>query len=199
MMSSVKGRTIASRWLGDGLQDLKSRKGFSWDNTILTFQTSEQRPGLRWWCSGKESTCQSRKHGFDPWVGKIPWRRKWQPTPVFLPGKPPRTEEPGLWGQKRVGHNLVTKQRQQKPRVKRDLAWCFHSHLLPRWAACFLVQPPDDGTGAYLAWGAGRASCSDIVGLCLYYQWPKCNLRWNLCWGLNLRIRWVHHLHTFHF
>ena len=24
--------------------------------------------------------------GFDPWVGKIPWRRKWQPTPVFLPG-----------------------------------------------------------------------------------------------------------------
>ena len=29
----------------------------------------------------------SRSHGFDPWVGKIPWRRKWQRTPVFLPGK----------------------------------------------------------------------------------------------------------------
>ena len=28
-----------------------------------------------------------RKQGFDPWVGKIPWRRKWQPTPAFLPGK----------------------------------------------------------------------------------------------------------------
>ena len=28
-----------------------------------------------------------QKTGFDPWVGKIPWRRKWQPTPVFLPGK----------------------------------------------------------------------------------------------------------------
>ena len=26
------------------------------------------------------------RHGFDSWVGKIPWRRKWQPTPVFLPG-----------------------------------------------------------------------------------------------------------------
>ena len=25
--------------------------------------------------------------GFDPWVGKIPWRRKWLPTPVFLPGQ----------------------------------------------------------------------------------------------------------------
>ena len=30
---------------------------------------------------------QCRRHGFDPWVGKNPWRRKWQPTPVFLPGK----------------------------------------------------------------------------------------------------------------
>ena len=29
----------------------------------------------------------SKRHGFDPWVGKIPWRRTWQPTPVFLPGK----------------------------------------------------------------------------------------------------------------
>ena len=40
--------------------------------------------------SGKESTCQCRRHkscGFDPWVGKIPWSRKQQPTPVFLPGK----------------------------------------------------------------------------------------------------------------
>ena len=34
--------------------------------------------------------CQCRRckrHGFDPWVGKMPWSRKWQPTPVFLPGK----------------------------------------------------------------------------------------------------------------
>ena len=39
---------------------------------------------------GKDSACQSRRrkrHRFDPWFGKIPWRRKWQPTPVFLPGK----------------------------------------------------------------------------------------------------------------
>ena len=38
--------------------------------------------------SGKESACQCRSHRrcrFDPWVRKIPWRRKWQPTPVFLP------------------------------------------------------------------------------------------------------------------
>ena len=41
---------------------------------------------LPWWLSVKESTCQCRRGGFEPWVGKIPWRRKWQPTLVFLPG-----------------------------------------------------------------------------------------------------------------
>ena len=42
------------------------------------------------WCIGKEFTCQCRRHRrlrFDPWVGKIPQRRKWQPTPVLLPEK----------------------------------------------------------------------------------------------------------------
>ena len=43
--------------------------------------------GLPRWLRGKESACQSRRCGFDPWVEKIPWRRKWQPTPVFLPGE----------------------------------------------------------------------------------------------------------------
>ena len=37
--------------------------------------------------SGKESACQSKRLGFNPSVRKLPWRRKWQPTPVFLPGK----------------------------------------------------------------------------------------------------------------
>ena len=57
-----------------------------------------KRQGLPWWLSGKESICQCRscrRCGFDPWVGKIPWRRKWQPTLVFLPGKSLWTEEPG--------------------------------------------------------------------------------------------------------
>ena len=39
------------------------------------------------WPSGKESTYQCRRCVFGPWGGKIPWRRKWQPTSVFLPGK----------------------------------------------------------------------------------------------------------------
>ena len=39
---------------------------------------------------GKEPICRCRRrkrHGFDPWVGKIPWRRAWQSTPVFLLGE----------------------------------------------------------------------------------------------------------------
>ena len=36
---------------------------------------------------GSDSGLQCRRPEFDPWVKKIPWRRKWQPTPVFLPGK----------------------------------------------------------------------------------------------------------------
>ena len=59
---------------------------------MLQCDSGRARPctGLPWWLSGKESACQSRRcrrPGFDPWVGKIPWKRKWQPTPVSLPEK----------------------------------------------------------------------------------------------------------------
>ena len=63
------------------------------------------------WClSCKESTCQYRRHGFDPWVGKSSWRRKW---PVFLPGKSQRHRSLAGYnplGHKRVECDLVTKQ-----------------------------------------------------------------------------------------
>ena len=55
---------------------------------------------------------QCGKPGFDFWVGKIPWRRAWQPTPVFSPGGSPWTEEPGglqSMGSQRVGHDWETK------------------------------------------------------------------------------------------
>ena len=56
-----------------------------------------------------------RSLGLDPWVRKIPWRRKWQPTPVFLPGE--SHGERSLvgcssWGYRRVGHDLAAKQKQ---------------------------------------------------------------------------------------
>ena len=54
------------------------------------FKKAKRIIGLPGWLSGKKSACQCReckRHGCDPWVGKIPWRRKWQLTPVFLPGE----------------------------------------------------------------------------------------------------------------
>ena len=48
------------------------------------------KKGFPRWPSGKEPACQCRrckKLGLHPWAGKIPWRRKWHPTPVFLPGE----------------------------------------------------------------------------------------------------------------
>ena len=61
---------------------------------------------------GKESTCFAGDLGFDPCIGKIPWRRAWQPTPVSLPEEFPWTEETGRlqpMGLQRVGHNWETK------------------------------------------------------------------------------------------
>ena len=55
--------------------------------SLLRIQDSEGANGFPWWLSGKESACQCRRSGLDHWIGKIPWRRKWQRTPVFLPGK----------------------------------------------------------------------------------------------------------------
>ena len=71
---------------------------------------------IPWWFSIKESDCQCRRCGFNPWVRKIPWRRKWQPTPVFLPGKSHRQRNlvgHSPWGRKRVRHGLATKQQIQ--------------------------------------------------------------------------------------
>ena len=69
--------------------------------------------GLPRWLSSKGSACQCRIHGFDPWVRKIPWRRKWQPSPIFLPGK--------SYGQR----NLVGFK-------KLDVIWCLKQQLLRR-------------------------------------------------------------------
>ena len=56
-------------------------------NLLVTLFTHLGFPGGT---SGKEAACQCRRHErhqFGRWVGKIPWRRKWQTTPVFLPGQ----------------------------------------------------------------------------------------------------------------
>ena len=68
--------------------------------------------GLPGWLRGRESPCQCRRHGFDPWSGKIPLR-KWQTHCSIVAWRTPWTEEPGLlqsMGSQRVGHDLATEQ-----------------------------------------------------------------------------------------
>ena len=88
--------------------------GFSENKLVLlcvpTFMMVYGSGGLPWWLSGKECL-QCRRHGIDPWVEKMSWRREWQATPVFLPGK--------CYGQRSLTgyscHNdLVTKQQLQQ-------------------------------------------------------------------------------------
>ena len=53
---------------------------------------------------------------FNPWIKKILWRRKWQPTPIFLLEKSYGQKSLAgysPWAHKRVGHDVVTKQQQQ--------------------------------------------------------------------------------------
>ena len=57
----------------------------------LNYKTLWLMSGFPGSASGKGPVCQCRRHkrrGFNPWMGKIRWRRAWQPTPVFLPGEP---------------------------------------------------------------------------------------------------------------
>ena len=60
-----------------------------WFDETMLMEVVNKLTGIPKWLSGKEPACQCRRHrrcGFHPWVGKIPWRRKWQPPPVLLDG-----------------------------------------------------------------------------------------------------------------
>ena len=87
-------KTEKPKWSDQALWSKKEREGDwtwvpgSWLGSIsISSRTFHHLPR---WRSSKESAYQCRTHRrcrFDPWVRKIPWRRKWQPTSVFLHGK----------------------------------------------------------------------------------------------------------------
>ena len=93
-----------------------------WQAFLLLFHISLY-PLIARWLSGKESTCQCwklRTCGFDPWIRKIPWSRKWQSIAILLPGKFQGQRSLagyGPWGC-RVVHDWVTEHT------------CTHSHPL---------------------------------------------------------------------
>ena len=74
---------------------------------------------------------------FNPWVRKIPWRKKWQPTPLFLPGNPTDREACGLQskGLQRFRHDLGTKRH-----PKRILFYPLLSSPLYKNNSCFLLK-----------------------------------------------------------
>ena len=106
---------------------------------------------LPWWLSGKEPVCQCRRCKrleFHPWVGKIPWRREWLCTRVFLPGESPGTEEPGglqSTGSQRVGHDWATKRGECSLFCLWNMFHCWvhvdHLSLLPGKMHCPLKFP----------------------------------------------------------
>jgi len=83
--------------------------------TRLSFETILAVPGGTV-IEHPPADAESKRRGFNPWIGNMPWSRKWQPISVLLSGK--------LHGQRslagynpwgcRVGHNLVTEQQQQQ-------------------------------------------------------------------------------------
>ena len=101
-----------NKWMSVTVADIT---GVTWINELWYICAMADHPGMQmgevltcntmwvnftksfcWkWRSGEEPTCLCSRPGFSPWVGKIPWRRAWLPTPVFLPGDSAWVEEPG--------------------------------------------------------------------------------------------------------
>ena len=112
--------------------------------TELNWNKGKRENTLPRWHSAKESICQCKRCRFDPWVWKIPCRRKWQPTPVLLPGKfhgqrsltgynpwgyeeSDMTEHRQAWALKQILFSLKLKRRQPRHLWQRGCAWGHYS------------------------------------------------------------------------
>ena len=92
-------------------RERSATQGHSLEGLMIGIQIPRGFPGG---ADHNESACQCRRHRrhrFNPWVRKIPWRRTWQPTPVFLPGKSHGQRSlavcRGAMGSQRVRHDLA--------------------------------------------------------------------------------------------
>ena len=101
-----RGHLDLPTWPWDGLGLFNG----CWLSTYWSWQGCRMvKVGLPQWLNREESACQCKRHGLQPWLGKLPWWRKGQPTPVLWPGK-------SHWQRslvdysprgRRVGHNLA--------------------------------------------------------------------------------------------
>ena len=79
---------------------------------------------------GREPAHQFKRCRFNPWVGKIPWRRNWQPTPIFLPGKSHGQRSLvgySLWGRKELD---TTEYACAHTHTRRDVAFVSAKQML---------------------------------------------------------------------
>ena len=84
--SCLENPRVGGPWWATVYGVAQSRTRLKW----LSSSSSIACLGFPGGASGKEPACQCRRLKrcwFDPWVGKLPWRKPWQPTPVFLPGE----------------------------------------------------------------------------------------------------------------
>ena len=134
--------------------------------------------------SDKEHACQCRSHnrlGFDPWVGKIPWSRKWQPTPIFLPGR--SHEQRSLVGYSPLG--LATVQTWLKRHSTSPNSCIFHTQILIYAAAAKSLQscptlcdPMDGSPPGYPVPGILQARTLEWVAISFSNAW-----KWKWKWS----------------
>ena len=114
---------------------------------------------------GKELTCQRRRCkwlGFDPWVRKIPWRRKWQLTPVFLPGD--SHGERSLAGYSPLGHKESDMTKHARSSSSRLMCMRVTGPIFHRVSGgngvqtliCLTPGPSPSSPGSSLAWDIGN-------------------------------------------
>ena len=105
--NSVDGLTECLSWKGHQISPLPNPSILQMRKLMCNLSKSAmeltQNQSLWAWCwlgfpgdsGSEESTCNARDLGFDPWVGKLPWRKAWQPTPVFFAWRIPMDR--GIW------------------------------------------------------------------------------------------------------
>ena len=136
------------------------------DPTPLTSLLKHTRYQLLGWLSGKESACDTEDVSSIPGLGSSPGEGKWQPTPVFLPGKSQGWNSLvgySPWGRKRVGHDLATKQQQQIT-FKR-------TSLVVQWLRIHPCNSIEGGFNPW--WGTKIPNASEQLSLC-HNHWSLC-------------------------
>ena len=105
---------VKTQWTHSGSEKINlvcTDPGTWWYQLTSCYTANPNETGLSSWLIGKEPACQCKRCRFNSWVRKNHWRRKWQLTPVFLPGKSRgqrNLEDHSPWGCKRVRHDWAT-------------------------------------------------------------------------------------------